>query len=87
MTTQRKKRGRSQESAYDKLAISMPHGIAERARQEVQALGAPSLSAYIVDAVEEKMEKRRFRKILDDIFSEEPMTGEERDWADSILNR
>ena len=71
--------------AYEKVAITLPSRLAEAARDEVAAHGAPSLSAFIAQAVEEKLERDGLRELLDDIFATEPMTDEERAWADRYL--
>ncbi len=40
------------------------------------------------EVVEERPDKqRRFRAILDEVFRKQPMTDEERAWADSVLDR
>ena len=46
---------------------------------------APSLSAYIARALAEKLEGDRLQEVLDEIFREQPMTDEERAWADRLL--
>ena len=71
--------------AYEKIAITLPSRLAKAARGEVTAHGAPSLSAFIAQAVEEKLERDGLRELLDDIFATEPMTDKERAWADRLL--
>ncbi|MGH2460301.1 MAG: hypothetical protein ACRDIY_15705 [Chloroflexota bacterium] len=45
----------------------------------------PSLSAFIAKAVEEKLATDELQQVLDEIFAEQPMTDEERTWADLHL--
>jgi hypothetical protein len=70
----------------EKLAISLPREVAQAARDEAQARGAASLSAFVAEAVEEKLEANRLQRLLDEMFSEQPMTEEEREWADKLLD-
>jgi hypothetical protein len=72
-------------SAYEKLAITLPRGLADSARAEAKATGAGSFSAFIATAVEEKLERDRLREALDEVFRDEPMTEAEREWADKLL--
>ena len=68
---------------YEKVAITLPSHLLQAARAE--AVRAPSLSAFIAEAVEEKLERDGLQQILDEIFAEHPMTDEERAWADRYL--
>jgi hypothetical protein len=58
-----------------------------RLRADARASGAPSLSAYVVETLAQRTKKQTFRDILDDMFRDEPMTDQEREWADVILDR
>jgi metal-responsive CopG/Arc/MetJ family transcriptional regulator len=78
------KRRRSAAS-YRKLAITVPSQLAVAVEKEVRARHAPSVSAFISDAVEEKLERDRLQEALDEVWGERPMTTEERAWADKIL--
>jgi hypothetical protein len=69
----------------EKLAITLPRELAEAVRSEARATSAPSLSAYIAQALAEKLEGDRLQEVLDDIFRDQPMTDEERAWADRLL--
>ncbi len=51
----------------------------------MRARQAPSVSAFISQAVEEKIERDRLQEALDEVWREAPMTEEERAWADRIL--
>ncbi len=73
-----------------KLAVSLPEQLAEAARAEAEAIGSPSLSAFIASAVQEKLERDRLHDVLEEIFLEEifreqPITEEEKEWADRVL--
>jgi len=76
---------RSRRRTFVKLAVTLPEQLAQAAREEAEAVGSPSLSAFIARAVEEKLERDRLQEALDEIFREQPMTDEEREWADRIL--
>jgi hypothetical protein len=85
MSVDPKERARSRHRSYVKLAVTLPERLALAARAEAEAIGSPSLSAFIAGAVEEKLERDHLQEILDEIFHEQPMTEEERRWADHIL--
>ena len=70
---------------HEKIAITLPTDLARAARAEAKVRQSHSLSAFIAQAVEEKLEKDNLQRILDDIFAENPMTDEERSWADELL--
>jgi len=72
---------------YEKIAISLPSRVAENARRAVKAGEAPSLSAYIVAALEQKMQPGDLEKMLDEMLlaSGGPMTDRERHEADELL--
>jgi hypothetical protein len=55
------------------------------ARREAEASQSRSLSAFIARALEEKLERDELQHVLDEIFAEQPMTDEERAWADQYL--
>ena len=85
-----KKRGRglrrhAARSSFRKLAISAPAGVIDAVRDEVRLGHAASVSAFISDAVEEKLERDRLQEALDETWRERPMTAKERRWADRIL--
>jgi hypothetical protein len=46
---------------------------------------AKSVSAFVSEAVEQRLEHDSLQGILDAIFRDNPMTDQEREWADSIL--
>jgi len=71
--------------AYGKIAITLPSQLLRAAREEAGESGARSLSAFIAKAVEEKLATDELQQVLDEIFAEQPMTDEERAWADQYL--
>jgi hypothetical protein len=79
------KRRSARGSGYEKVAISLPRETAQRARAEAQARGEPSLSAFIIAAVEEKLERDDLRAVLEEIVRLAPVTDDERAWADRAL--
>lgn len=84
----REKLSRSRrETTCDKLAITLPHEVAEAVRSKVRAGDAASVSVFIARAVQEKVENDHLQDILDEVFREQPMTDEERGWADRLLTR
>lgn len=72
-------------SNYRKLAVSVPRKLVEAVESEVQARHAASVSAFIADAVEEKLERDHLQEALDEVWARRPMTKKERAWADKIL--
>jgi len=86
MTVDVKKGGGNQRPAYEKLAITLPRDLAEAARGEVQTGHAPSLSAFIAEAIAEKLERDRLQEVLDQMTAEYgPLPPEELAWADRVL--
>lgn len=69
----------------ERISFSMPIGTAARMREAAKAKGAPSLSAYLLQVVETDLQAQSFDQILDEVFRKQPMTEEERAWADEIL--
>lgn len=71
----------------EKIAVSLPRGLAERARQAVRQGRAASVSAYVASALEQKMDLDELAVLLDDMLAETggPMTPAERREADKVL--
>ncbi len=86
MSADAKLTARSRGRTHVKLAVSLPVQLAQAAREGAEAIGSPSLSAFIASAVQEKLERDRLQEVLDEIFREQPMTDEERHWADRVLH-
>ncbi|HZH04744.1 MAG TPA: ribbon-helix-helix domain-containing protein [Myxococcaceae bacterium] len=78
-------RRRRSATSYRKLAVSVPSALVNAVEEEVRAHNSPSVSAFISDAVEEKLEQDRLQEALDEVWSQRPMTPKERAWADKIL--
>lgn len=72
---------------YAKIAITLPMRAAENVRRAVRAGKAPSVSAYIAAAVEEKARKETWRELMDEMLAETggPLTAAERRDADRAL--
>jgi len=51
----------------------------------MRARGLTSFSAYVAQAIRRDLESRKFEELLDEMFREQPMTEEERGWAQRAL--
>jgi hypothetical protein len=60
--------------------------VAARLRADARDAGAPSVSAYVAETLAIRSRERTFRDLLDELFRDQPMTDEERRWADAILD-
>ncbi len=81
------KGSRAAESEYDRLAITIPRRIAQGVRAKAEAGEASSVSAYIAQAVAEKLERDDLRALLAEMAEESgPPTPEEQAWADGVLD-
>lgn len=71
----------------EKIAVSLPRGLAERARRAVRQGRAASVSAYVALALEEKAKLDELSTLLDDMLAESggPLTVTERRAADRAL--
>jgi Arc/MetJ-type ribon-helix-helix transcriptional regulator len=69
---------------YEKIAITLPLRAAENVRRAVRAGKAPSVSAYIAAAVEERTNKETLRDLLNEMLAETggPTTPAERRQAE-----
>jgi len=72
---------------YEKIAISLPLRAAETARTAVRRGKAPSVSAYVAAAIDEKAKRESWRDLMDEMLAATggPMTAAERRWADRVL--
>lgn len=70
-----------------KIAVSLPVQVAERARRAVRRGRAPSVSAYVAAALEEKVKLDDLATLLSDMLTEAggPLTAAERRAADRAL--
>lgn len=70
----------------EKLAITLPRGLAQRIRRAVSAGKAPSVSAYIADAVQRRQQEDSLASLVADLIAEhgEP-AAEDYEWADQVL--
>jgi Arc/MetJ-type ribon-helix-helix transcriptional regulator len=71
--------------SYQKRAVSLPKALARAVDAQVRAKNATSFSAFVADALGEKLERNGLQALLDEVWAKEPMTDEERAWADKIL--
>lgn len=72
---------------YEKIAISLPSRAAESVRRAVRQGRAPSVSAYVAAAVEEKSKKETLADMLAEMLEQSggAPTPAERRWADKML--
>lgn len=71
-----------------KIALSMPTEILRRAKKEVVARKAKSLSAYVADAVDEKLRRDELVAILDEMDAEHGKPSKQATaWAKRVLAR
>lgn len=68
---------------YEKIAVSLPLRAAESARRAVKEGRAPSVSAYIAEAIDEREKRKSLDQLLDEWLEESggPPTFAERQWA------
>lgn len=71
----------------DKIAVSLPKALAQRARRAVREGRAASVSAYVAAALEEKAKLDDLSALLDEMLAESggPLTAAERREADRAL--
>jgi Arc/MetJ-type ribon-helix-helix transcriptional regulator len=71
----------------EKIAVSLPRGIADRARRAVRQGRAASVSAYVAAALEEKAKLDELSALLDEMLAESggPLSPSERRAADRAL--
>jgi Arc/MetJ-type ribon-helix-helix transcriptional regulator len=71
----------------EKIAVSLPKRIAERARAAVRQGRAASVSAYVAAALEQKVKLDDLSSLLDEMLEETggPLTAGERRAADRAL--
>lgn len=72
-----------------KIAVSLPAGLVERAKQAVAHGRAASVSAYVARALEEQAKLDDLASLLDEMLAETggPLTAAERKAADRALGR
>jgi metal-responsive CopG/Arc/MetJ family transcriptional regulator len=79
-------KSREVSSRRAKVAVTLPNPLLARARERVRTHEAPSLSALVTQALEEKLERDRLQEVLDQMAAEYgPLTPEELAWADRLL--
>ncbi|MFM8533669.1 MAG: hypothetical protein ACKOEC_08790 [Acidimicrobiia bacterium] len=74
-------------TATAKLAISLPAVLAARARKAARAEKAPSFSAFVAQALEEKVTRDSLDDVIDEMLAESggPLTATERKRAERVL--
>jgi Arc/MetJ-type ribon-helix-helix transcriptional regulator len=71
----------------EKIAVSLPRHLAQRARRAVRQGRAPSVSAYVASALEEKVKLDELSTLLEEMLAESggPLSLAERRAADRAL--
>jgi phage shock protein A len=71
----------------DKIAVSLPHGVVERARLAVRKGQAASISAYVAEAIEQKAKLDDLTELLEEMLAESggPLTAAESRAADMAI--
>jgi Arc/MetJ-type ribon-helix-helix transcriptional regulator len=72
-----------------KIAVSLPAELVEQAQRAVADGRAPSVSAYVASALEEKAKLDDLAALLDEMLAESggPLTTREKKAADRALGR
>jgi hypothetical protein len=78
----RRRRGRQ---SFRKVAVSVPARLLDAVEEQVRSRNADSVSAFVSDAVEEKLERDLLPEALDEAWRDKPITKREKQWADRIL--
>jgi Arc/MetJ-type ribon-helix-helix transcriptional regulator len=70
-----------------KIAVTLPPALVTRAQDAVREGRAPSISAYVASALEEKAKLDDLEKMLDEMLAESggPLSDRERAAADAAL--
>lgn len=72
----------------EKVAVTIPAETLKRARKEVRAGRAKSLSAFVSDAVAEKLHRDELSDVLDAMDAEHGAPGTAAtEWARNLLRR
>lgn len=73
----------------EKIAVSLPRRAAEQARKAVRQGRAPSVSAYVAAAIQEKAKLDDLSLLLDEMLAESggPLSAAERRAADRALGK
>jgi Arc/MetJ-type ribon-helix-helix transcriptional regulator len=74
-------------TSVEKIAVSLPRAVAERARKAVRQGRAASVSAYVASALEEKAKVEDLANLLEEMLAETggPLTATERRAANREL--
>lgn len=70
-----------------KIAVSLPGALVDRARNAVRKGRAPSVSAYVAAALEEKSKLEELEELMREMLAETggPLSARERKAADAAL--
>ena len=74
--------------AVAKVALTIPADVLEAAKKEVKAGHAKSLSAFVSEAVDEKLRRDELAEVLDQMDAKLGPPGKSaRAWAKKVLAR
>jgi Arc/MetJ-type ribon-helix-helix transcriptional regulator len=80
--------GRRRGSEFEKVGLTMPKQVAAEARERVREGEANSFSAYVSQAVKEKLERDDLKKLLEEMDAEYgPVSAERMAWADGVIDQ
>lgn len=71
--------------ASEKITVTVPAEVLERARAAVASGAAPSVSAYVSEAVRDRAERERLVAAVEDRWG--PFDDEATDWARRIFEK
>lgn len=75
-------------SEFEKVGLTMPKQVAQEARERVRDGEAESFSAYVSEAVSEKLERDDLKRLLREMDADYgPVSAERLAWADSVIDR
>ena len=84
MASEQSRRGRA--ATRGKVTVSLPHELIAAAERRVRGGSAASLSAFVAEALSEKLEHERLADVLDSMDREYgPPSAEDEAWARRIL--
>jgi hypothetical protein len=65
-----------------KITVSLSAPAVAAAQADMRARGVPTISAYLDELVRERASEGDLRAVLDRLIGDQPITADERAWAD-----
>jgi Arc/MetJ-type ribon-helix-helix transcriptional regulator len=69
------------DTGSDKMSISFPRGTRDELKALVESGTAPSVSAFVAEAVTERLRRERFDRKIGALMRSGPLPDEAIDWA------